>query len=123
MSNADGAAPPRVVFAYGTMEIDEAVQRAGVAALAGHCYVVAGITSIPRRPPMRYAGWRFSLSRYGQPPVVISLHRFRRDAAAQMERVHRTSRERDLRDDAVFAALIQELAAFGDKDAGPAETP
>ncbi len=120
MSNADGTALPRVVFAYGTMEIDEAVQGAGVAAATGRCYVVAGITSIPRRPPMRYGGWRFSLSRCGQPPVVISLHRFRRDAEAQMARVYWASRERDLGDDGVFETFIQELAAFDAQDmSGP----
>ncbi|HSH81852.1 MAG TPA: hypothetical protein VLA19_25275 [Herpetosiphonaceae bacterium] len=118
MSNADGAALPRVVLAYGTIEIDAAVQRAGVAAAAGRCHIVAGITSIPRRAPAQYAGWRFSLSRCGQPPVVISVHRLKRDAEAQLVRVHRASRERDLSDDGVFEAFIQELTEFGDRGAG-----
>jgi len=103
------------------MEIDEAVQRAGVAAAAGHCYIVAGITSFPRRAPAQYAGWRFSLSRCGQAPVVISLHRLKRDAEAQLERVYLAGRKRDLSNDEVFEAFTQELAAFGDRDAGPAE--
>ncbi len=120
MSNADQVAQPRVVLAFGTMEIDAAVQRATLVAAAGRCLVVAGLVPIIRRPPTQHRGWQFRLSHWGRPPVVVSMHRLRREAEAQMGRVHRANSERDLRDDAVFAALIQELAAFGDGEAGRA---
>ncbi len=104
----------RVVLAFGTTEIEEAVQRATLVAAVGRCLIVDGLVPIIRRPPTQHGGWQFRLSHWGRPPVVVSMHRLRRDAEAQMGRVYRANSERDLRDEAAFAALIQALAAFGD---------
>ncbi len=114
MTNADNTVPTRVILAFGTMEIDAAVQRATLVAAAGRCVLVAGLVFTAYHPPRQHRGWQFRLSHWARPPVVVSMHRLRREAEAQMGRVYRANSERDLRDDGVFAALIQELAAFGD---------
>ncbi len=116
MTNTDKPVPVRVIRAAGTVDIAAVVQRAAVAATVGHCHVIAGIVSIPHFPPRFHRAWRVSLSHWGRPPVAVSMHRLRRDAEAQMGRAYRANSERDLRDDVVFAALIQDLAAFGDGD-------
>ncbi len=114
MTSTDGLVPVRVLLAFGTVEIDAAVLRATLVAAAGRCLVVAGLVPIIRRPPTQHGGWQFRLSHWGRPSVVVSMHRLRRDAEAQMGRVYRANSERDLCDEAAFAALIQALAAFGD---------
>ena len=116
MTNADTTPVVRVIRAAGTDAIAAAVEQATTAATAGQCVIVAGLVPLHRRPPWAYGGWQFSLSHWGRLPVVVSVHRRKREAAAQVERVQLLSRRRDLRDDAVFAAFIQELAAFGDGD-------
>ncbi len=118
MTNAGGTVPVRVIRAVGTIAIAEAVQRATEAATAGRCHVVAGIVFIGHRPSAQHGGWQFSLSHWGRPPVVLSRHRLKQHVGVQVARVRRALRERDLSDAAAFAALIQELAAFGDREAG-----
>ncbi|HSH79251.1 MAG TPA: hypothetical protein VLA19_12060 [Herpetosiphonaceae bacterium] len=96
------------------MEIDAAVQRAVEAATAGRCLLVAGLVFIGRRLPSQHTSWQFSLSHWGRPPVIVSMHWLRRDAEAQLERVQLLNRAHGLRDDAAFAALVTTLAAFSD---------
>ncbi len=117
MTKADETVPVRVVRAAGTVRIAEAVQRATEAAAAGECVLVAGLVFIAYQAPRQPHAWQFSLSHWGRPPVVVSVHRLKRAAEAQVERVNRASGTRDVRDDATFATLIQELAAFGDGEA------
>ncbi len=114
MTNTDRPVPVRVLPALGTIDIAEAVQRARGVATVGRCIVVVGVVFTTYHPPRLHRGWQFRLSHWGRPPVAVSMHRLRRDAEAQMGRVYRANSERDLSDDTVFAALIQELAAFGD---------
>ncbi len=109
-----------MIRAAGTIAIAEAVQAATEAAAAGRCVIIAGLVSSAYRSLGQQQAWQFSLSHWGRLPVVVSVHRYKRNAEAQVVRVNRASRERDLRDDAAFAALIQELAAFGDGEAGRA---
>ena len=117
MTNTDVAIPVRVIRALGTLRIAEVGQWARAAAEAGHCLVVAGIVPVIHFSPRQHQGWQFSLSHWGRPPVVVSMHQYKRDADAQVRRVHAASAHRDLGNDAAFAALIQELAAFGDGEA------
>ena len=98
------------------IDIAGAVQRATVATTARRCILVAGLIFTAYHQPRLYRGWQFRLSHCGRPPVIVSMHRLRSDAEAQMGRVYRANRAHDLRNDAVFAALIQELAAFGDRE-------
>jgi hypothetical protein len=114
MTDADTTVLVRVTRAAGTIQIEKAVQ---AAAAAGHCHIVAGILPVRHGPLGQRGGWQFSLSHRGQPLVVITQHQYKRDAEAQVVRVSRANSERDLRDDAAFAQLIQELAAFGDGEA------
>ncbi|HSH77961.1 MAG TPA: hypothetical protein VLA19_05435 [Herpetosiphonaceae bacterium] len=58
MTNADNTVPTRVILAFGTMEIDAAVQRAVVAAAAGRCVLVAGLVFIGYRPSGRGQQWQ-----------------------------------------------------------------
>ncbi|HSH82715.1 MAG TPA: hypothetical protein VLA19_29635 [Herpetosiphonaceae bacterium] len=117
MTKADETVPVRVVRAAGTVRIAEAVQRATEAAAAGECVLVAGLVPRAYHTPGQQQAWQFSLSRWGWPPIVVSVHHYKRDAEAQVVRVNRASGTRDVRDDATFATLIQELAAFGDGEA------
>ena len=117
MNKPDETARVRVIPAYGTVEIDAVVARAVVAGSGGRCYIVAGMVFIARRPRTDHTSWQFSLSHWGRPPVVVSMHRLRRDGEAQMRHVYHAAVERDLRDDDAFAALTQELAAFSDGEA------
>ncbi|HSH80763.1 MAG TPA: hypothetical protein VLA19_19720 [Herpetosiphonaceae bacterium] len=118
MNKLDETAPVRVIRAAGTLQIAKAVQEATVAATTGHCHLVAGLLPHSHAPPRREGGWEFSLSHWGRPPVVVSMHRYKRDAEAQVVRVYRASGARDLRDDDAFAALVTTLAAFGDGEVG-----
>ncbi len=118
MNDANTIVPVRVVRALGTVGIAEALQRATEAATAGRCHVVAGIVPIIHAPPTQHSRWQFSLSHWGQPPIAVSMHRYKRDAEAQVVRVYTAATRRELRDAAVFAALIQELAAFGNRELG-----
>ncbi len=116
MTNADDTVPVHVIRAAGTIAIAEAVQGATEAAAAGRCVLIAGLVPRAYHAPGQQQAWQFSLSRWGQPPVVVSGHHYKRDAEAQVRRVQAATAHRDLRDDAVFAALIHELAAFGDEE-------
>jgi hypothetical protein len=90
------------------------MQQATHNAAVGRCLVVAGVVFLAYRTSTHPLAWQVSLSHWGRPPVVVSRHQIKRDAKAQVARVRRICRTRDLRDVAVFAALIQELAAFSD---------
>ncbi len=114
MTDADETVPVRVIRAAGTIQIAKAVREALAAAAAGHCHVVAGLLPSSHGPLRQRDYWQFSLSHWGRPPVVVSVHRYKRDAEAQVAHVQRMSGKRDLCDEAVFAALVKTLAAFGD---------
>ncbi len=114
MNKADKANAVRVIRAYGTVEIDSALQQATVFAAVGRCVLVAGVVFISYHSASQPPAWQFRLSHWGRPPVGVSVHRYKRDAEAQVRRVELMSRQRDLQDDAVFAALVGALAAFGD---------
>ncbi len=118
MKKADEIVPVRVLRAAGAMQIDAAVQQATALAAVGQCVVVAGIVYIKSHSPSHPRVWQFRLSHWGQPPIVVSIHRLRRGAEAQMARVQLLSRKRDPRDAAAFAALVTTLAAFGDEGLG-----
>ena len=114
MTNTDGTVPVHVVRAAGTLQIDAAVQQATAFAAAGQCVVVAGIVFISTQSPRKPHAWQFRLSHWGRPPLVVSVHRYRRDAEAQLARVTLLSRQHNLRDYTAFAAPVGALAAFGD---------
>ena len=114
MTDADTTVPVDVIRACGTMEIEAAVRRGRVAAGAGTCMLIAGIAYVGYRPGAPRQHWQFHLSHWGQPPVVVSSHRLRRDAEAQMERLLLLNRARDLHGDATCAALVRTLAVFSD---------
>ena len=114
----DGRATrPTVVIAKGTIDIAAAVQNATAAAAAGRCVIVAGIVFNAGRWPRKWKHWQFSLSPWGQPPIPVSRHHYLRDAEAQARRVLAATHRRDLCDGGTFAAFIQELAVFGDREA------
>ena len=114
MTTSDTTPVVRVLRAAGTDAIAAAVQQATTFAAVGQCVVVAGLVFISTHSPRKPHAWQFSLSHWGREPVVVSVHRYKRDAEEQVVRVQLMSRKRDLRDDAAFAALVEALAAYGD---------
>ncbi len=114
MTDVDGISGMHVEIARGTLAIESAIREASAAAAVGRCILVACLVPFRYHSVPYRQGWQFSLSRCGQPPVVVSRHPYKRDVEGQAVRLHRANSEGDLRDDAAFAELIQELAAFSD---------
>ncbi len=110
--------PVQVIVARGTFDVAAALE---MAAATDRCIVVAGLVPITYRTAGRRQRWQFSLSHWGRPAVIVSVHWYKRDAEMQVSRVYAVSVNRDLCDGATFATLIEELATFGDRDEGAAE--
>ncbi len=119
VKDAGGTLRATVVIARGTIAIAKAMQDATLAAAAGRCVLVAGLVPISGSPGDKRELWQFSLSHWGQPRALVSVHRYKRDAEAQAGRVYAASAHRDLSDGPTFAAFIQELPTFGDREVGP----
>ena len=105
-------APVRVLVAFGTVMIGEALAVAQRDAAAGKGVIVVGITRYAHWPQ---ACWQVCLARQGDPLRWVSAHHHKRDAEAQIERVCLAASQGDLRDDTSVAALVERLAARGDQ--------
>ena len=105
---------PRVIVAYGTMEITKAVAYARRAVARGEDTLVLGMTRY-----QAYQGrkaWLVCLSWQGEPPIWVSAHRFRRDAKWQLLRTLEAAQQKDMTSDTTRMELLNELAQHGDWD-------
>ncbi len=103
--------PVKVIVAYGTSDIDQAVaqprhehsahDRALVVGIARHPKVSCWCTGV---------GWR------GAPFTWVSAHRLKRAAEQQIGIVYTAACRCDLTDDPLFHALLHELALHGDQE-------
>ena len=100
-----------VLVAYGTFNIDQALERAEERAARGKSTIVVGIVRNPNANC-----WCLCLARPWTDPTWVSAHRLKKQADAQVALVERAARGGRLDDDAEFAELVRELAAQGDGD-------
>ena len=100
-----------VSVAYGTFNIDRALAQARESAARGRPTIVVGIVRHPNS-----GCWWVCLARQQDDITWVSAHRLRKAADAQVGLVERDAQGGRLDDDAVFAELLQELAAQGDEN-------
>jgi hypothetical protein len=98
----------RILLAYGTQGITDAVAAAGRHTLPA---LVVGITREPKAKC-----WRVGLARTGSDLRWVSAHRHKKEAELQAALVYATAQDNDLADDVIFAALVGELEARRDAE-------
>ncbi len=103
----------KVLVAYGTVNITRAMDRARVVAARGDQMIVVGITRYART---HRGCWQVCISRQGDPVTWVSAHRLKQSAEEQILLVQQAVWEGALADDTKFAALLQELSAYGEQD-------
>ena len=101
----------KVVVAYGTLSIDQGLLRVDALNTAGTPAVVVGIV---RNPTAQC--WWLCVARSGSAVHWVGTHRRRRDADAQVTHVQKAVEQGALRDDVIFAQLLEDLAAQSDAD-------
>jgi hypothetical protein len=100
-----------VVVAYGTLSIDHALLRLDALNTAGTPAIVVGIVRNSNADC-----WWLCVARSGSAVHWVSAHRRRRDADAQVAQVQKAVEQGALRDDVIFAHLLEDLAAQSDVD-------
>ncbi len=101
----------KVVVAYGTLSIDQGLLRLDALNTAGTPAIVVGIVRNPNADC-----WWLCVARSGSAVHWVSAHRHRRDADAQVAHVQKAVEQGALRDDVIFAQLLEDLAAQSDAD-------
>ncbi len=101
----------KVVVAYGTLSIDQGLLRLDALNTAGTPAIVVGIVRNPNADC-----WWLCVARSGSAVHWVSAHRRRRDAEAQVPQVQKAVEQGALRDDVIFAQLLEDLAAQSDND-------
>lgn len=100
----------RVLVAYGTEDIDQAVTAPRSASTTADPVLVIGIARYPSAKC-----WRFGVAWRGVPLTWISAHRRKQAAEQQILHVCQAALSADLTDGRSFATLVQELADRGDQ--------
>ncbi len=101
----------KVVVAYGTLSIDQGLLRLDALNTAGTPAIVVGIVRNSNADC-----WWLCVARSGSAVHWVSAHRRRRDADAQVPQVQKAVEQGALRDDVIFAQLLEDLAAQSDND-------
>ena len=101
----------QIVVVCGTQNIEAVRTWAANAATRGQFTIVVGIV---RSPITRC--WYVGLSRQGDPLAWISIHRLKRDAEQQIPLVLSAGEQSDLRDDACWQNLLNDLAGRSEAD-------
>ncbi len=101
----------KVVVAYGTLSIDQGLVRLDALKTAGTPAIVVGIVRNSNADC-----WWLCVARSGSAVHWVSAHRRRRDADAQVAHVQKAVEQGALRDDVIFAHLLEDLAAQSDED-------